>query len=279
MRPDTNQNQDTTMLKQCIRLLKGQALWITGAASAAGLILISCGTGSQTLLAPPGIPGATFVGSEACEQCHDKITKGFATADHAKLKAKGENAKNIGCESCHGPGSKHVESGGANHTIVNPKQSPQACFACHLEVQAKFQLPNTHPVLRGKMSCVNCHNPHKDSAVRGGGTQLAKKNDLCFQCHTQKRGPFVYPHEAVREGCTSCHQPHGSINAKMLTERNQTLCLKCHFEQQGLITGANATHIYIGNRDHTSFVSEGACWSAGCHQAIHGSHVNKHLRY
>ena len=56
-----------------------------------------------------------------------------------------------------------------------------------------------------------------------------------------------------REGCTSCHQPHGSINAKMLTERNQTLCLKCHFEQQGLITGANPTHIYIGNRDHTSF--------------------------
>jgi hypothetical protein len=24
---------------------------------------------------------------------------------------------------------------------------------------------------------------------------------------------------------------------------------------------------------------QGTCWSAGCHEAIHGSNVNGHLRY
>jgi hypothetical protein len=24
---------------------------------------------------------------------------------------------------------------------------------------------------------------------------------------------------------------------------------------------------------------QGTCWSAGCHEAIHGSQVNDHLRY
>ena len=274
MRPDTNQNHNPSMLNQCIRILKGQAIWITGAASAAALILISCSTSTKAIIAPPGIPGATFVGSDACEQCHDKITKDFGTASHARLKASGDNAKFIGCESCHGPGSKHVESGGGSHTIVNPRKSPDACFACHLDVKAKFMLPNTHPVMRGKVSCADCHNPHKGPAVKGGGTLLATQNDTCFKCHTMQRGPFVFEHEAVREGCKSCHEPHGSVNAKMLTERNQTLCLKCHFQQQ--LAGGK---IMIGNNDHTSKLTQGTCWSAGCHEAIHGSHVNKHLRY
>ena len=66
----------------------------------------------------------------------------------------------MGCESCHGPGSLHVKSGGAAHTIVNPRRSPEACFQCHLNVRAQFQLPHRHPVLEGKMSCADCHNPH-----------------------------------------------------------------------------------------------------------------------
>ena len=120
---------------------------------------------------------------------------------------------------------------------------PTTCFQCHLNVRAQFQLPHRHPVLEGKMSCADCHNPHKGMAIKGGGTSMHQSvkgggvafmnaNDTCFQCHTAQRGPFVFEHEAVREGCVSCHSPHGSVNQRMLNERNYTLCLKCHFQEQ-----------------------------------------------
>ena len=64
---------------------------------------------------------------------------------------------------------------------------------------------------------------------------------------SQQFGPFVFEHEAVREGCTTCHNPHGSVNARLLVARNQTLCLRCHFQQQT----ANGD-IYIGNFVHST---------------------------
>jgi len=275
MRLAQHQSQKPSIMKRCLKVLKGQALWITGAAAAAGLIVISCTTGSQAIIAPPGIPGATFVGSSTCAQCHENLVRDFRTADHGRLQAKGENAKDIGCESCHGPGSKHVAAGGGAGSIVNPKKSPETCFQCHLDKKAQFSLPYSHPVLRGKMSCSDCHNPHKGSIMKGGGTQLKSKNETCFQCHKAQRGPFVFEHEAVKEGCTSCHNPHGTVNQKMLLERNQTLCAKCHAQANS----GNPASPIMGNDNHASNVRRGTCWSAGCHEAIHGSNVTPKLRY
>jgi DmsE family decaheme c-type cytochrome len=201
------------------------------------------------------------------------------------LEAKGENAKNMGCESCHGPGSLHVKAGGGAGTIINPRKSPDTCFQCHLEVRAAFSLPHHHPVPEGKMSCADCHEPHKGIAIAGaptniqqtlkaGGFAFLSKNETCFECHTAQRGPFVYEHEAVRQGCVVCHSPHGSVNQRLLTERNATLCLKCHFQEQKV-----PGHIFIGNVDHSSFLQQGTCWSAGCHEQPHGSNVTPLLRY
>ena len=239
----------------------------------AGIGLISCADIGRVEMAPPQIPGATYVGSEACQQCHQEIYGGFNTASHFRLKAPGDNATNIGCESCHGPGSLHIASG-ASRSIINPHKSPEVCFQCHLDKQAEFNLPSHHPVLEGKISCANCHDPHKGSVIEGGGTELMSQNQVCSQCHTAQFGPFVFRHEAMNEGCVTCHNPHGSVNARLLIARNATLCLRCHFQQQ---TTAGA--IYIGNVNHTSFLSRGTCWSAGCHEAIHGSQVSDLLRY
>ncbi len=252
------------------------------AALGVAVVAISCATLNRVVVAPPQIPGATFVGSEACATCHEDVVKNFKTATHSRLMAKGKNAEGVGagCESCHGPGSLHVAAGGGRNTamkqnIINPGKSPQACFQCHIDKQGDFNLPHTHPVLQGKVTCVDCHNPHKGRAVKGGGTNLQGPNETCFKCHTAQRGPFVFPHEALREGCTACHAPHGSVNAKMLVERNQNLCLKCHFQQQT----SSGTLLIDGVNHATSLVRQGTCWSAGCHEAVHGSQVNLHLRY
>lgn len=244
---------------------------------------ISCSTVTRTVMAPPEVPGATFMGSESCSQCHADVVKHFATADHARLKAKGDNAKDVGCESCHGAASLHIKSGGAAHTIVNPRKSPETCYQCHLEKRGAFALPHHHPVENGKVGCADCHNPHEGRAVKGGGTSLASSDETCFKCHTAQRGPFVFEHEALREGCQSCHAPHGSVNQKLLTERNQLLCLKCHFQQQ-LTTGVNAGVTKIGGVSHVDIgpggdVARGTCWSAGCHEAVHGSQINRSLRF
>ena len=98
---------------------------------------------------PPHVAGATFSGSESCEECHQKITQDFHTATHALMRAPGINATEVGCESCHGPGSLHKESGGAHHTIVNGQfvvrngdlVSPKVdeMLATHRTVSRRFQ--------------------------------------------------------------------------------------------------------------------------------------------
>lgn len=247
---------------------------LIGGLVAWGIAVMSCTSVNRIVVAPPQIAGATFVGSQDCAMCHEAIVNGFATATHAKLHVEGSNAQEVGCEACHGPGSVHVQGGGGLFTIVNPGRSPEACFECHLDKRGEFALPNSHPVMSGDMSCSDCHNPHRGPATTGGGAQLASVTDTCLRCHTAQRGPFVFEHEAAREGCIVCHNPHGTVNAKMLKARNQTLCLQCHFQE---LTPAGG--VLIGGRDHSSFINRGTCWSAGCHEAVHGSHVSSSLRF
>ena len=265
-------------MKRIIAFLKRKnvqkVLVISAGAILAAGGLISCMTVQRTVMVPPQIPGAEFVGSETCAECHENVNKHFPGATHARLMAEGSNSMNIGCETCHGAASLHVESGGARHTIVNPDKSPEVCFSCHLDMKGRFNLPHSHPVMDAHVTCTDCHNPHQGNAIIGGGTALTAEIDTCTKCHIAQRGPFVFEHEAIREGCTTCHNPHGSVNDKLLTERNANLCLKCHFQEQ-VAPGV----IVIGGRDHSSFLSRGTCWSAGCHEAIHGSHISSSLRF
>jgi predicted CXXCH cytochrome family protein len=266
----------SSTISRWIRDKQSNLMWSAGAGASVALVLMSCAT-SRTMMAPPSIPGATFIGSKECAECHEKVSRDFRTADHAKLQAKGSNAIDMGCESCHGPGSKHKEAGGGAGTIVNPKKSPDTCFQCHLDKKAQFMLPYSHPVLAGKMTCSDCHDSHKGNAVKGRGTQLNGKNETCFECHKSQFGPFVFSHDAVREGCSTCHNPHGSVNQKMLTERNNTLCIKCHFDANTGPTGNMGRS--GGHFDQGGDSARGSCWSAGCHFSVHGSNVNNSLRY
>jgi predicted CXXCH cytochrome family protein len=241
---------------------------------AAAGVLLSCVAVDRTVMKPPEIPNATFVGSKSCADCHSEITKNFVTASHGRLIAHGANSENVGCESCHGPGSVHNETGGARNTIINPNKSPEVCFQCHLDMRGKFNLTHSHPVIDGKVTCTDCHNPHKGDAIKGSAFSLTSEMETCTRCHIAQRGPFVFEHEAIREGCTTCHDPHGTLNDKMLVQRNSNLCLKCHFQQQTAFG-----QLFIGGSDHTSRLPRGTCWSAGCHEAIHGSQIGSSLRF
>jgi predicted CXXCH cytochrome family protein len=255
-------------------------LCLSLAGVAVAVLSISCGTVDRTVAAAPEIPGAHVVGNQACYYCHTNITRKFSASAHARIHAEGEKlVGQSGCESCHGAGSLHIEGGGGRGKfIVNPGKDPAACFTCHLDVEGAFHLPQHHPVPEGRMNCVQCHDPHGGDIFKpAGGLAMARQNESCASCHREQTRPFVFEHEALREGCTICHNPHGSPNRKLLVQSDPNLCLKCHAQSVG--PGVAAGQIFIGNVDHTLLLRQGTCWSAGCHTAIHGSNMHPRMLY
>ncbi len=262
-----------------LKVLRAPAGWILCLALGASPFFIgSCSTVERTVILPPAIEGATFVGEKACLDCHASITRAFPASPHARLHIEGvKGSREHGCESCHGPASKHVAIGGAGRDkfIVNPGKDPSACYQCHLDVHAQFRLPQHHPVTEGRMNCIACHDPHGlDIMKPSGGLAMARLNESCGKCHREQTRPFVFEHAAMREGCTSCHNPHGSVNPKLLTVRDSNLCLRCHAQ-----TRREGAGFFIGNIEHTGYIRYGTCWTAGCHAAIHGSNTQPYYFY
>ena len=80
-----------------------------------------------------------YVGAETCKDCHEKQYETYAKSVHSKVSAKGPALQDA-CETCHGPGAKHVEKGGgrgvnifAFNKDVDPKERTAKCLTCHEE--------------------------------------------------------------------------------------------------------------------------------------------------
>ncbi len=292
--------------------------------------------GASVEAAVPAVEGATYVGSEICKGCHeDQFKKMDATLHGRVLGEKGRTAlQQQNCESCHGPGSKHMEdpanpafnlrfgpksqlsaadqsavclqchqkgrrlfwSGSQHeardvtcincHSIKSPK-SPynqlkassqfDLCRECHAPTVAQqfywSHMPSrennwlytTQKTRQNRMQCSSCHNVH--------GTVTEKLipepsiNDLCYRCHMDKRGPFLWEHPPVRENCLNCHKPHGSNNIRLLRLREPRLCQQCHNENRHPSTAFAGGTSQDPNIDRR-FLGR-SC--ALCHNNIHGS--------
>jgi DmsE family decaheme c-type cytochrome len=179
-----------------------------------------------------------YVGSETCATCHAAEAKKFDSNPHIKLSLE-HAGKGVTCESCHGAGKAHVESGGDKTKIFNPaaataKQVDATCLGCHQGQHANFER-SEHG--KAKVSCVSCHSVHASQEPE----HLLKvaQPQLCFQCHTDVKPQFAMPfHHKVEEGlmkCSDCHDPHGTFQGKQLhnTASQNAICTKCHVETAG----------------------------------------------
>lgn len=187
---------------------------------------------------PSAANPADFVGEATCALCHTAEAKNFPNNPHSALMLE-HGGKGVTCESCHGPGKAHVDSGGVANTIfrftkATPQQVEQRCLSCHVGAH-----PNFERTAHGQagVSCVSCHSVHA-FAPETRMLKLAQPM-LCYQCHTDVKAAFAQPtHHQVNEGlmkCTDCHDPHGTFQDKLLrTSADQNfVCTKCHVENRG----------------------------------------------
>ncbi len=152
---------------------------------------------------------------ETCLGCHAGTHPNFERSPHAKA--------DVSCLGCH-----DVHNSETPEHLLKAEQ-PKLCFQCHTDQKAGFDMPFHHPVNEGAVSCSDCHNVH-------GTFNKAISNPRPIKTRS---APNATPIHAARsssnmprckaEGCTGCHTPHGSQNARMLNMPSiNMLCNQCH---------------------------------------------------
>ncbi|MBZ5544990.1 MAG: cytochrome c3 family protein [Acidobacteriia bacterium] len=250
-----------------------------------------------TVHAHAAVSGATY--AAGCETCHGPgkahaEAMGEAAGDEAKIAAakklifhfQGKAEENSArCLTCHEYGEEHSNFARSQHNLNDvacmdchsphhAKESqyllvesqPLLCYSCHTEMKAEFSKPFHHRVNEGLVKCTDCHNQHGGFLTK----QLrstASQDQVCFKCHVEKAGPFVFEHAPVKtEGCVACHTPHGSPNPRLL-RRSQVnlLCLECHtLTIDSAVPGLPSFHNQAAKYQ--------ACTM--CHTQIHGSNFS-----
>jgi DmsE family decaheme c-type cytochrome len=168
---------------------------------------------------------------------------------------------NLGCSDCHNPMANFSAHGLTARDSIN-----QTCFSCHKVQRAQFNERSHMPLLEGKLSCVDCHNPHGSTAA-----PLLKAdsvNEVCYGCHAEKRGPFLFEHAPVRENCLNCHNPHGSNFESLLNTPRPMLCQQCHAQDGHPAQLMTMGNLAGGPRPDPRVIST-SCQT--CHVNIHGS--------
>ena len=168
--------------------------------------------------------------AQRCFGCHTTASKSRDEFDPANA------IPGVSCESCHGPGSKHVAAMKAGNldsglaAIVNPRELTPVglvdfCGACHTSWWDAKRIAATgvanvrfHPYRLessrcwgngdARLTCLACHDPHRP-LVR----DAAAYDGRCLSCHSTSTGvkttaatsPKTCP--VSNQNCVTCHMP------------------------------------------------------------------------
>ncbi len=203
---------------------------------------------------------ANYVGTQNClSACHfhDKIKRDFDASTMGVQLSSKSGLPLVNCESCHGPGSLAIEGLTPERveadakagkltacdykSLIDLKNLPSQaksliCLKCHT-ANATFNLHNwnagAHAV--SDVACSDCHNVHSGYDLKVEPKNMAT---MCEKCHQEVKAEFALPsHHPVPEKrvfCNDCHDPHGSINDKLLRKATvKETCTQCHADKEG----------------------------------------------
>lgn len=231
-------------------------------------------------------------GFQDCESCHGPGAEHASSADPSRIKNPADLDRQMLvrlCLDCHQQRGKLVHWDNSTHDsrnlictdchsvhspydkLLKAKKERDVCFCCHGDVRADTYKSSHHPIREGKITCTDCHNPHGSIAPRQIDANTI--NDKCYECHAEKRGPFLNEHKPVTEDCTICHMPHGSSHGKLLVRKVLYLCQSCHSntfhpgDLYALDPASAGPSVFRSNIDYRGLYRQ--CMD--CHNNIHGS--------
>jgi len=225
----------------------------------------------------------------ACQACHGPaathVEDPTIEENQPKVTAMGPRDIAERCQGCHAgsghmfwQGGRHAEAGVTCtdcHSIHAPvsdygqlktQRLMDTCFGCHKDVRTDSMRASHHPVREGRITCVDCHDPH--GTPNDNNIATPSVNEKCYECHAEKRGPFLWEHAPVRESCLTCHTPHGSNHQKLQRTSVPYLCQQCHSNTRHPGSAYDAADL-PGMTAGSNRVFERACLN--CHASIHGS--------
>lgn len=187
--------------------------------------------------------------ARACATCHEADQPAWRDAPHTREGL---------CWSCHESQALHSK----REESLNPARRHRTwdlCTRCHAEQAAELRMVYRHPVESGDVDCTDCHDIHGNSSMK---IDLVEQS-ACLRCHEEQKGPFLFEHGGMEQGCTSCHAAHGSPHRGQLLTAGNGACLSCHLQSDF----AN-----VGKVSHDFLLSGGGrCWD--CHSEVHGSNT------
>ena len=161
-----------------------------------------------------------------CDGCHSV---------NYDVKTKTVTEWNVGCERCHGPGSRHVAAP-STANIINPAKldfvrANDTCIQCHSQGK-----PLTNPV-EGRYfdwPVGFVQGDHLNKYWELEEHKLGETNFMHFADGTAHKNRMqgndfvqsvMYRHDVK---CFTCHDSHGTPNASLLVKQGNDLCLTCH---------------------------------------------------
>ncbi len=162
----------------------------------------------------------------------------------------------VGCESCHGPGGKHVEGDGDKSAIVNParlssERYDMICAACHVrgtDPSGEYYFPigfvpggDLTPLLN-----VTVKESEKVAGEENRATILrflrkwkkdieASARGVCDQCGIKTGSLTMEQKDKVKQFCFTCHKFDKEGREQLHTHHAATVsltCFDCHVKKE-----------------------------------------------